>query len=216
MQPGARRSSVTFFFFFCLSFFLGSCKCADAKDVAVGKLGWAGRSYTSSKHSEIIHVLIGIIFSEEITNNFWSLCLGVSAVLDWSKSHRTLHTGSSCAIYSFLPRQRLNSHLLSSCKNHGVSLSSYRANFSISMAPCSLQRGEKRIGSFLKNQACPATGPQAKQSTTAYLFPWVQEKIHVFVLLSFLYKQAWGQSMCKRMWVRRYYCWWGQPPPFLL
>lgn len=115
------------------------------------------------------------------TNNFWSFvpwricCLGLE-----QKSSHSAHREFLCCC--FLPRQGLNFHLLSSCKNHGLSLNWYRKIFSISMAACSLQRGEKRIGSSLKNQECPARGPQATQSTTANLFAWVQEEIHVFVL----------------------------------
>lgn len=91
MQPEARGSYVTFFFFVFLSFFLGRYKCADAKGVVPGKLGWPGGGYTFSKHSEAIHTLIGIIFSGDMP---WCICcLGLE-----QKSHHTLQTGSSCAL----------------------------------------------------------------------------------------------------------------------
>lgn len=60
--------------------------------------------YASSEHQEIIHVLIGMIFSKEIRNNFWSAvpwylyCLGLQ-----QKAWQAALSESLC--YCFLPVQ---------------------------------------------------------------------------------------------------------------
>ena len=71
-------------------------------------------------------------------------CLGLEQKA-WYSAHRE----SLC--YCFLPKQGLNFHSLSSCEDHGLPLSWYRANFSTSMAACSLLREEKELFFFEKS-----------------------------------------------------------------
>lgn len=89
-------------------------------------------------------------------------CLGLE-----QKSSHSAHTEFLC--YCFLPKQGLNFPLLSSCKNHGLSLSWYTANLFISMAACSLQRREKDWFFFEKSgMSSNRTSSEAKYNSTSF------------------------------------------------
>lgn len=158
--------------FFGRSFFLGSCKCTDAKDAAAGKLGSAGGAYASSKHPEIIHVLIGMIFSKEIRNNFWSAVPWYICYLGQSKRHGTLHTGSPCAIAFSPSRDWTSTRSLPVRTMVCLWVDSEQINFPTSTASCSMLRKEKELFFFWKIRHVPQQAPK-QSSTAAHLFPWV-------------------------------------------
>lgn len=98
-------------------------------------------------------------WSKEIKNNFrsavpWYICCSGLE----QKACYSAHRESLC--YCFLTKQGLNFHSLSSCEDHSLPLSWYTANFSASMAACSLLREEKELFFFEKSgmshNRCPS------------------------------------------------------------